>query len=148
MSGADKHDAAQGTAPQQLKQTLNAAPTPAAPAVGAAPAEHAVPAISAAPIAPAAAPVATTPHLPGEPVDIMSQPVTDVGRFPIINLPMAAPAEHATPTAPAAPVATTPLAPGEPVDVTSQPATDVGRFPIINLPIAVPLPAHAAPGAK
>jgi chemotaxis protein MotB len=105
MSGADKKEVMpEGTAPQQLKQQLNAQPvTPAAaaskagaaaaePVVPAAPAastEHAKPAAPAA--VPAAAPVAKAPRQPGEPVDVTSQPVTEVGRFPIINLPIAVP---------------------------------------------------------
>lgn len=154
LSGTDKHEVAQGAgaAPQQLKQQLNAlaaAPAPATQTVSAAPAIQATPAAPAAPTAPATALFATTPHVPGEPIDITSQPVTDVGHFPIINLPIAVPAAPAVPTAPtAAPVTATPHVPGEPVDVTSQPVTEVGRFPIIDLPIAVPLPNHAAPEAK
>jgi chemotaxis protein MotB len=143
MSSADKHEVAPGAAPQQVKQQLNAPP-----ADGAAPTEQATPTAPAAPTAPTAASVATTPHVPGEPIDVTSQPVTEVGHFPIIALPIAAPAEHATPKAPAVPVATTPHVPGEPIDITSQPVTEVGRFPIIDLPIAVPLPARAAPAAK
>jgi hypothetical protein len=87
--------------------------------------------------------------MPGEPIDITSQPVTEVGHFPVINLPIAVPAASAVPTAPTkTPVAATPRVPGEPVDVTSQPVTEVGRFPIIDLPIAVPLPIRAAPANR
>ena len=102
LSSADKHEMAQGSAPQQLKQQLNAPSTapapavPAAPTAGAAPPApvtpvQAVPAAPTAPKTPAAAPVATTPRVPGEPVDVTNQPVTEVGRFPIIDLPIAVP---------------------------------------------------------
>jgi chemotaxis protein MotB len=105
MSGADKKDVAPGAAPQQLEQKLNAQPAtpaaaapapvvtaPAAPTKDAAPAEHATPAVPVAPAAPATAPpVATTPREPGEPVDVTSQPETEVARFPIIDLPIAVP---------------------------------------------------------
>lgn len=96
LSSADKHEVVPGAAPQQLKQQLNAPPAPAKPAVSAAPPVPAMseppaaPAAPAAPKAPAAAPAAP-PRAPGEPVDVTSQPVTAVGRFPIINLPIAVP---------------------------------------------------------
>ena len=134
MSGAEKQEVAQGAAPHLLKQQLNTTSSTLAPA---------------APTETAAVPVATTPHMPGEPIDITSQPVTEVGHFPVINLPIAVPAASAVPTAPTkTPVAATPRVPGEPVDVTSQPVTEVGRFPIIDLPIAVPLPIRAAPANR
>ncbi len=95
LSGVDKKDVTKDAAPQQLQQQLDTPPAPAAPASGAAePAEHAEPAAQAAPVAqtaPAAAPAPAAPHVPGEPVDVTSQPVTEVGRFPIINLPIAVP---------------------------------------------------------
>ena len=95
LSAAEKHEEAQSAEPQQLQEQLNAPPSvpaPAAPTAGIAPVEHATSTVPAAPTAPpAAAPVATTPRVPGEPVDVTSQPVTEVGRFPIIDLPIAVP---------------------------------------------------------
>ncbi len=101
LSSVDKSEAKKDAAPQQLQQELNAPPeAPPAPASGAAPTGHAAPvapvaptapAARMAPVAPAAAPVTAAPHAPGEPVDVTSQPVTAVGRFPIIDLPIAVP---------------------------------------------------------
>lgn len=105
LSASGKHEASAGGEPP-LTQQLNAeSATPAATAAAilgdhAAPAEPAPAPTPAAVLTPPPAPVAAAPREPGEPIDVTSQPETEVGRFPIIDLPIAVPLPiHAEPTA-------------------------------------------------
>jgi len=83
MSGVDKRDAGKAAAPAQLEQQLH---TPAKPMVE----PHAATPPIPAP-APTRKPAASARRPNGEPIDVTSREQTEVGRFPVINLPIAVP---------------------------------------------------------
>jgi len=87
MSGVDKRDASKAAPPQQLEKQLHAPMKPVAES------HVATPPVATSPVrvAPAPAHAASAAHASGEPIDVTSREQTEVGRFPVINLPIAVP---------------------------------------------------------
>ena len=87
MSGVDKRDASKAAPPQQLEKQLHAPMKPVTESHIATP-PVATPAVR---VVPAPAHAASAAHASGEPIDVTSREQTEVGRFPVVNLPIAVP---------------------------------------------------------